>query len=181
MWAADLDEQLPHLTELRELNLNGCTGVSHLLLPAALALEAVDVSGCAALREAAIASPALCSLSAAGCSRSVPHSFMGIRDFNPRFFARSKWARCAFQAIPLASLQGSDQISKPSMSGSIFSKLLQAYMSILPCAYCSNSSCRSEAGRSSDQCTVPNCFCRNLLVMHTSPSHASCARRLRSH
>jgi len=44
--------------------------VSHLHLPAAPALEAVDVSGCAALREVAIASPALCSLSAAGCSRS---------------------------------------------------------------------------------------------------------------
>ena len=72
LWGhADLDEQLPHLLELRELNLNGCTGVSHLLLPAALRLEAVDVSGCAVLREVAIASPALCSVSAAGCSRSA--------------------------------------------------------------------------------------------------------------
>jgi hypothetical protein len=57
------------LLELRELNLNGCTGVSHLLLPAALRLEALDVSGCAALREVAVASPGLCSISAAGCSR----------------------------------------------------------------------------------------------------------------
>ncbi|KAL4457659.1 hypothetical protein ABPG75_012524 [Micractinium tetrahymenae] len=67
--AEGLEAAAASLTKCKRLDLTGCTSLSRLLLPEAVFLQTVSVSGCGVLRQVLLASPALKELRATACSR----------------------------------------------------------------------------------------------------------------